>query len=71
MGDTPSNPNVQPNSLGNLADEEPKRKNHMKEKLEIAEKLLKLHNEWIIRAACKTSHAAPKMQTLISYKKAL
>jgi arylsulfatase A-like enzyme len=33
--------------LANLADEEPERKNYIKEKPEIAEKLLKLHNEWI------------------------
>lgn len=33
--------------LANLADEEPERKNHIKEDPAIAEKLLELHNEWI------------------------
>jgi arylsulfatase A-like enzyme len=33
--------------LGNLADEEPERKNYIKEKPEIAKRLLKLHIEWI------------------------
>ncbi|MEI7901138.1 MAG: sulfatase-like hydrolase/transferase [bacterium] len=37
----------EPDFLGNLADEEPERRNYIKEQPEIAGKLLNLHNEWL------------------------
>ncbi len=42
-----SAPHGEPEFLGNLADEEPERKNHIKEEPEIAEKLFHLHDDWI------------------------
>ncbi|MCF7734480.1 MAG: sulfatase-like hydrolase/transferase [Akkermansiaceae bacterium] len=36
----------EPDFLANLADEEPERKNHLKENPEIAQRLLQLHKEW-------------------------
>lgn len=42
-----SAPQGEPDFLGSLADEEPERRNYIKEKPEIAEKLFQLHNDWI------------------------
>jgi len=42
-----SAPHGEPDFLGNLADPEPERKNYLKEKPELAEKLLNLHKQWI------------------------
>ena len=42
-----SAPQGAPGFLANLADEEPERRNYIKEKPEVVAGLLKLHNEWI------------------------